>query len=169
MTIKKLADKEISLDTQSTTVKVSYVDSFKVTVGESIIDKPGEYEIGGISVMALEVPNPDYVVVNDFVAIHSEGIDIGFLFGEKGSNKEFLKDIANIDILVVSPDLNVENVKRVITLFEPQYLVILNSKNIEDVKKSYNYPNYSEEKTLKVKDSDFPRGENIVVRPVILK
>jgi len=169
MTIKKLADKEVSLDTQSTAVKVSYVDSFKLTIGESLIDKPGEYEINNIAVMALEVPNPDYVVVSDFVAIHSEGIDVGFLFGEKGANKEYLKDVANIDILVVTPDLNVENVKRVITLFEPQYLVILGSKNIEEVTKAYNYPNFAEEKTLKVKDTDFPRGENIVVRPVILK
>ncbi len=169
MTIKKLADKEVSVDTQSSTVKVSYVDSFKVMIGENVIDKPGEYEIDNIAVITLEVPNPDYVVVNDFVAIHSEGLDVGFLFGEKGANKEFLKDVANIDILIVTSDINVENVKRVITLFEPQYLVILNSKNIEEVTKAYNYPNFTEEKTLKVKETDFPRGENILIRPVILK
>lgn len=169
MTIKKLAAKELSIDTQSVLVKVSYLDSFKITIGESIVDKPGEYEINNVSLLALEVPNPDYVGVNDFVAVHSEGIDVGFIFTDKATNKEFLKDVANIDILVLSPELNIENAKKAITYFEPQYLVVLGNKDSEEIKKEYNLPNFVEEKSLKVKDVDFPRGENIVIRPLILK
>lgn len=169
MTIKKLADKEISIDTQSIMVKVTHLDSFKVSVGENLIDKPGEYEINNISITTLEIPEPDYLMVNDFVAIHSEGIDIACIFSDKGTNKEFLKDIANIDVLIMSSDIDTEKVKKMMVLFEPQYLVVIGKKDIEDLKKEYSLPTFVEEKSLKIKDSDFPRGENIVVRPVALK
>jgi len=169
MTIKKLTDKDISIDTQSITIKVSHVDSFKVTIGETTIDKPGEYEINNISLTTLEMPNPDYVIVNDFVAIHSEGIDVACIFSDKGTNKEFLKDLANIDILVISSESETENVKKMLVLFEPQILLVIGRKDIEELKKEYTLPNFVEEKSLKIKESDLPRGENIVIRPIALK
>lgn len=169
MTIKKLADKEITIDTQSIMVKITHLDSFKVSVGESLIDKPGEYEINNISITTLEIPEPDYVMVNDFVAIHSEGIDVACIFSDKGTNKEFLKDIANIDVLVISSDIDTENVKRMMVLFGPQYLVVIGKKDVEELKKELVLPTFREEKSLKIKDSDFSRGENIVVTPILLK
>lgn len=169
MTIKKTSTNQVSIDTQSITVKVSFLDAIKVNIGETTFDKPGEYEINNISITALEIPNPDYVAVNDFVAIRSENIDLGFAFTDKATNKDFLKDVANIDVLVLASNLNPENVKKILTFFEPQYLIVLGDKNNEEVKKNYNLPNITEEKTIKVKESDFPRGENIVLRPIILK
>jgi hypothetical protein len=168
MTIKKLSDKGISLDTQSTTIAVNFVDSIEVKINDTVVNKPGEYEIENISLTALEVPNPDYSGVSDVVVIRSEGIDVGCIFADKGTNKEYLKDLANIDILIVGVEISTENIKKLQTLFEPQYLVFL-VKAKEDLKSSLGLPEIIEEKSLKVKEVDFPRGENIIVKPIILK
>lgn len=167
MTIKKQSS-GVSVDTASNQLKVEFVDSIKLTLGETIIDLPGEYELSGVSITALELPNPDYVKVVDFLAIRSEGIDLGIVFSDKGSNKEFLKDLANIDILVIGSDITVENVKKLLTMFEPEYLVLLGGKESEQVKKDFNINIVTEDKSLKVKEADFPRGESIQTKAVIL-
>lgn len=169
MTIKQPSHNEITVETQSQSVKVSFLDSIKININDSLVEKPGEYEINNVYVQALEVPNPDYVGVVDFAGIRMENLDLGCIFTDKATNKEFLKDVANIDILIISAEVSAEAAKKALTYFEPQYLIVLANKDVESIKKEYNLPNFVEEKSLKLKESDFPRGENIILRPIILK
>lgn len=169
MTIKRPSANEIIIESQPNSVKVSFLDSIKSLVNDSLVEKPGEYELSNVYVLGLEVPNPDFVGVVDFISFRLENLDIGFIFKEKATEKEWLKDVANIDILVVSSDIPSDSVKKVLTFFEPQYLIVLSNKNEDSIKKDYNFPTFQEEKTVKLKESDFPKGENIILRPIILK
>ncbi|CAG1020501.1 hypothetical protein DOJK_00383 [Patescibacteria group bacterium] len=169
MTIKKASAKEISIETANESVKVLSEGGIRVEIGSSVVNQPGEYEINNVNIIALEVPTPDYQGKANFVSVSADGIDVGIIFDEKASEKDSLKDIANIDILAVNSEINVESVRKLITYFEPQYLLFFGPKKLDELQKEYNMPNLVEEKSLKVKESDFPRGENIVLRQLLLK
>lgn len=170
MTIKKLTNKSLMIDNQLKPLTVEFQDfSLKLSLGETIIDKPGEYEVSGVAIHSMEVPLETFIEKVNFASARVEHVDIGILSTNNPAVKDFLKDVVNIDILVIVPGLNAEVVKKTISFFEPKVLVILSGESDQEIIKECNLANLVEEKSLKIKDSDIPQGDGIAMRSILLK
>src|SRR5260221_6944629 len=123
MVIKKQG-KALVIDSQNDEITIGNDQAMKVSFkeGKMAIDKSGEYEVSGVSVLAVEVSAMDYVGRINLLTLNIEGIDVGIMFEDVTSDKETLKDIANLDIIVVSKDVSTDTVKKLVTYFEPQNL-----------------------------------------------
>lgn len=168
MTIKKLSKEEILIQNSQEDVKVKCSTTLTLVVNTTEnLDKPGEYEYKEINVTALEVPNGEYKAQIDFSKINLEGIDVGVLSTDITYDKDALKDVANIDVLVIFKGLSSELIGKFINYFDPEVLLLIGFDE-ESAKKELSLTNVASEKQYKAKVSDFSRGESKVVRTLIL-
>lgn len=126
---------------------------------------PGEYEKGGITVQALETPEDGiYKGKVDFVCVTMEHIKCGVLGSEVFLKHDGLKDIEDIDILIM-PQSDLESIKQAVSYFEPKKLAILSKIagsaliTLSELVKLF--PNAEESSSIKIKDSDLTTVDGV--------
>jgi len=124
------------------------------------VSKAGEYEYQEIGVTALELTKDKYQNIINFLKLSIENVNIGFVTSELPIDKELFKDLGNLDILVISNADNIDFAKKLANYLDVLYVLILEAKDVEAVKKSLGLASLVEEKVVKLKSSDMRRGED---------
>lgn len=123
------------------------------------LSKPGDYEYGNITLTCHEIPSGSYLSVINIVKIGIEDVKVLFIPRQNVYSKEIVNNLANID-LVVAPTSSTDYLKKLVSDFEPQRLVIINdfgganTLSVEDLKKSLGVQAIEEESSIKVKGSE---------------
>ena len=155
MTIKKQSNNIVVIETNKTSLKVlKNGKSLTVNLDSDayIINKPGEYEVSDIFFSAQNVPEngiPQPEI--NFLNINSEVTNVGVYLNSDLADKEALKDIAEVQIMIVNDEVSEETFRKLNTFFEADVVVFLSSLSMDDIKKKYSISNILEEKSLKFK------------------
>ncbi len=173
MVIKKVSNDEIVIESlKSKTSVKQYNGDLTISIdSEDVnINKPGEYEFGDIQLVALEITPDQYNSKVNFARISVEGIDIAVVMTEIVADKDHLRDIADVQMLIVSNDVSLDSIKKLLTYFEPQALIFLNVSDSAQLQKDLSLPNLTTDKVLKFKNTDFKSdNEAVVINSFVLE
>lgn len=155
MTIKKQSNNIVIVETNKSNLKVlKNGKSLTVNIDNDsfIIGKPGEYEVSDIFFSAQNIPEEGvYQPEINFLNINSEVTNVGVYLNSELADKEALKDIAEVNIMIVNDEITEEAFRKLNTFFGAHVVVFLSSMSIDDLKKKYSISNILEEKSIKFK------------------
>ncbi len=174
MNIKKLSNNLIELSSSTGSAVFAYgeADMSKVKEPEKTllvgfikdpnsVFRPGEYEYSDISIIGIESKS-EPVGIADIVAINVDGVNVVFIDSKFGSIKKDQQDlIGRIDVLITNVAQR-DNVKAVITKFNPAAVVAINYESIEQVSKSTDLTAEEPQKKLKFSEEDFIEEEPVI-------
>lgn len=174
--VLKFKDKNsVLLENGKVPASVTLTDSINVVVEDEVglsISKPGEYEHGGIDIVAREIATDSYTGIANIAKVTIEGVRILFLLKALEAKQDDLSQVLEIDILVVRED-ELDKIDRLAMLYNPKIVVILPNKLSENeitdlLKKSFGTSQITSERQIKPKSDDFT-SENFIVSFCILK
>lgn len=169
MQIKKASANKVSVSDKKNTVDFLY-DNTEITVlvgseKSNSVQRPGEYEYDGVSVMTQEIPDEAYRgTVNLATVGFPSQISVLTLskpLGEKSSDIESLIGSINVVVLTNLSKEIITSLKK----FNPEVVVLIKHSGIseEDIKHfGKDYTVEEVEKTVKLEDSLFDGEEDAI-------
>lgn len=156
MQIKYLGKEQFEIKSAEAIVTLSAegvdIDGFKIST-------PGEYERGGVSVLAINYNEDNGVVYQCIIE------DMTLLFPSllrQNISDEVVKDIGNIDILFVplgaEDTLNVSEAQKLVAKIDPRLVIPMLFSDISEFKTAEGFAN-EEQEVLKIKKTDLPQEE----------
>lgn len=135
--------------------------------GAQVVSSPGEYEFGGISLVALE-SKPAHVGMAELFEIGLENTSTLFVVGSAGEiTKEMWDVMGEIDVLVLNLGTEAEDIDKLIKKVSP-YVVVVIGGSKETAEKSTGLTAEESAKKFKFSDKDFT-AEDPVTRLVVLE
>jgi hypothetical protein len=180
MDIKMLSGGEISLKSRSVYAKLFFDNKKKVErvvleEDEELLEigKPGEYELGGVSVIALELAKDKYNMTPNVISLQTEEVIKALLvFEEVDITKTAVKSLPYIDVLVCG-NVSFKYLQGLIKLIDPGKVILFKralDKEVKDkIVSEYGASNILEESKAKFKLSDFSDDDETVTQFHILE
>lgn len=160
--------------------KYEKVDSIAIAVGESavrasrklaggglLVSLPGEYEKSEVFISAQVNHGEDEASASsanlDVVEVEAEGVRVMYYASAKAVNKKLIADMGVIDVLVLEVASDFSQQLKAVSSIDPQIVVPVSAdKELLGKFKTELGANFTEEKKLKVKSTDFANEEYVM-------
>jgi hypothetical protein len=182
MTVRKQNKSTLVIESTQEKIKVKLMldnNAIQAVVSiqdkEIIVSKPGDYEYGGLSITAYEIPENGFVSQVNIVRIIIEGVSLLVSPVDREISKDIINNLANINILIL-PNQKGSLIKDRVSDFDPNVLCIVkefgsnsNDFDLEDTKKALGLHVSEDQESIKYKSADFASSEESPLTTVILK
>lgn len=152
MIIKWEGGQDFSIKTKTLSVKIGE----KITLGEMVIESPGEYEVAGVQVE----------VIDGIIEVFAEGMSIAHIKKGKVFSDTALEEISGIDILLIgvggSEFTETKTALEVISQIDPAIVVPMHKGNLDDFVKEESVSTEGIDE-LKISRGELPVDERQVV------
>ncbi len=166
MTIKKASKTQLSFEVPKSKAILDFsnVKEIKFVVnserGESVIEKPGEYEFGTLDILVLESKKDQMESKIDLSYVESGSVGVVCMFSDVEVEKKQAENLSNSYVLILS-NVSEKYLKRYIEIFDPVKVILTGDSSwIELSKKELGSQNIIEDTKFKFDDSDFETLED---------
>ena len=152
MIIKWEGGQDFAIKTKTLSLKIGE----KISLGEMIINSPGEYEVGGVQIE----------VIDGIIEVFAEGMSIAHIKKGKVMSDTALEEISGIDILLIGVGggefTETKTALEVISQIEPAIVVPMHKGNLEEFAKEESVATSGKDE-LKISRGELPVDERQVV------